>query len=440
MAQQQKCPQCGTQLYNEYYTSVVCPMCGWGKTENVTLAPPSGLAYKLSTKSRRWKFGVAAAAMVMLLLITPLIKYSRNQLLANQAVATARGQMDSRLYASAARTLNEAPRAQTNSATKKQLNALLSDTVRWAHDISDADSAKSSMLEGDSDGALDDLDEIDEDFPQEDEASELADLAQDMELDEDFDVTEEQLDETFYIPDDPEMENIDALETAAEEQIADTSEDSGETSPDPATASGAVSTSTATEPSAEDDPDTDNLPEEEMPEAPVVDPATPANSVTNKKPRLTTFHQIVWEKNKPVDRDNFYTIDVQNEVNTGKDRKSNFGGYQQNGSIGQIYNRKPAKSPSIVALFRYWSNKGTNHYYSTNGKFAVSSNTNYVKQGVAGYIGKWDGQKCLAGNKPLYSVYSAKVTNNIYTANPAVKDQLVAGGNYKSPEIIGCIW
>ena len=142
MAQQQKCPQCGTQLYNEYYTSVVCPMCGWGKTENVTLTPPSGLAYKLSQKSRRWKFGVAAAAIVALLLVTPLIKYSRNQLLANQAVATARNQMDKRLYASAARTLNEAPRADTTSNTKKQLNALLSDTVRWAHDISDADFSK----------------------------------------------------------------------------------------------------------------------------------------------------------------------------------------------------------------------------------------------------------------------------------------------------------
>lgn len=413
-------------------------MCGWGKSENVTLTPPSSLAYRLSAKSRRWKFGIAAAAIVFLLLITPLIKYSRNQLLANQAVATARSQMDKRLYASAARTLNEAPRAQTTSNTKKQLNTLLSDTVRWAHDISDADSAKTALLEGDSEDALDSLDEIEEDFPQADEADDLADLAQDQEL-EDLDFTEEELDDTFYIPDDPEMDNIDELASAAEEQVEDdTSASDTQTTPDPGTTpnTSTSSASTTTTTSGAGDAG-DEIAEIDQPEAPAIDGSKPANAPTNTTPRLATFYQILWDKQS--DRDNFYTIDLKNEVTPGKDKKSGFGGYQQNGSIGQIYNRKPAGNATIVPLYRYWSTKDTNHHYTTNSKFAVNNNTNYVKQGVAGYVGKWDGQKCLAGNKPLYSIYSAKVTNNIYTSNPDVKNQLLAGG-YNNPQVVGCIW
>lgn len=438
MAQQQKCPQCGTQLYNEYYTSVVCPMCGWGKTENVTLTPPSGLAYKLSQKSRRWKFGVAAAAIVALLLVTPLIKYSRNQLLANQAVATARNQMDKRLYASAARTLNEAPRADTTSNTKKQLNALLSDTVRWAHDISDADSAKTSLLEGDPDEAFDNLDEIDEDFPQADEASGLEDYAQDMEIDPDFEVSEDELDDTFYIPDDPEMANLDELASAAEQQVADNSADTPTTTPQPATNAPASSGEQPASAASATGGTGDEPSEQDQPEAPAADPNQPATSPKNTTPRLVTLHQLVWDKQS--DQDNFYTIDVKNEVVPGKDKKSGFGGYQQNGSIGQIYNRKPANAATIVPLYRYWSVKDTNHYYTTNSKFAISGNTNYIRQQVAGYVGKWDGQKCLAGNKPLYTLYNAKLTNNIYTANPEVKNQLVASGSYKNPQIVGCIW
>ncbi len=437
MAQQQKCPQCGTQLFNEYYTSVVCPMCGWGKSEGVTLAPPSGLAYKLSMKSRRWKFGAAAIAIVALLLVTPLIKFSRNQVMANQAVATARGQMDKRLYASAARTLNEAPRAQTTSNTKTQLNALLSDTVRWAHDISDADSAKTSMLEGDSEDALDELDEIDEDFPQEDEADELTEYAQDMEIDEEYEVSEDELDDAFYIPEDPAMPELDELETAAQQQNDD-DDDSVTTTTDPATAPGTPSTDESEETTTSGDTGEEQVTEDELPEAPAVHPSTPVNSVANKAPRLAVFYQIVWDTN--TDHDNFYTIDQKNEVAPGKDKKSGFGGYKLNGAIGQVYNRKPANSPGVVPLYRYWSAKQTNHYYTTSSKFATGKNTNYVKQQVAGYVGKWDGQKCLAGTKPLYTLYSSKVTNNMYTSNVDVKNQLVAAGNYKNPQIIGCVW
>lgn len=344
-------------------------------------------------------------------------------------------QMEKRLYASAARTLNEAPRASTTSDTKNQLNSLLSDTVRWAHNISDAGSAKASILEGNSQDALDNLDEIDEDFPEFDESEDLVDVAQEMEIDDDFEVSEDELDDIFEIPDDPEMDNLDDIEESANEQI------DNEDSPDkPETTDAATTPSSSdedepddSEATAEGGDDPTESAESDLPEAPSTTNNTP---VANKQPRLVTFYQILWQKQD--DRDNFYTIDVNNEVTPGKDKKSGFSGYEKNGAIGQVYTRKLPNNPSVIPLYRYWSAKDTNHFYTTSSKFA-GKNTNYVKQQVAAYIGKWDGQKCLAGSKPLYTVYSKKVTNNIYTSSLDVKNQLASAG-YNNPKVIGCVW
>lgn len=378
--------------------------------------------------------------------------------MARQAVALAKSQMDKRLYASAVRTLNQAPRSLTTSGTKKQVNGLLSDTLRWAHDISDVAIAKKSIVAVQPEKALDTLDAVDEDFPQENEAVDLIDLAQDQSIDPGIEVNDQIVDDIAYVPDDPELDNLDELSQQAEDQLSGTAQEAttansqSETATQtatseqqPATAAEA-SAETSTDPSA-DDPSlsepSDEPPEEELPDSPdPVAPSTPASA--NSKPTgLVPFYQLNWFNNpkNPTDQDTFYTTDLNTEVKQRKDKRSNATGYDTGTVVGQIYNRKVAGNANIVPLYRYYSASRTSHYLTTNGKFSSNNKSaNYVRQQVAGYIGKWDGQKCLAGNIPLYSIYSPKMTDNFDTTNAAFRDALVANAGWKYPKVTGCIW
>lgn len=442
MSKYTKCPQCGTEINTDYYAPLECKMCGWGKDANVVVTPPSNLSYKLSGKSARWKAGVVAAVFAVLIVAIPLFNFSRNQILANHAVAVAKSQMDKRLYASAVRTLNEAPRNQTTEKTQKEMNAILSDTVRWAHDISDVSTAKDQIAAAQPDEALDNLDEVDEDFPQADEAVDLIDLAQDQSIDPSLDVSDEMLDDIAYVPDDPELENLDELTSQAEEELNAPSAQAPNT---PAASTATPQTSTLSNPVTTTDPESeiveDPIIEEELPETPDDSPAVQTPS--KQAPHLTNLYQLTWN-NKPkaaVDQDSFYTIDFTKEVTPRKDRKSNFSGYASPTAVGQIYNRKPIGNKNIVALYRYWNAQKTDHYYTINGKFSANNaNAGYNRQAVAGYIGRWDGAKCLEGTKPLYVLYNAKLTDNFYTTDASLKNTMAQSKNWVNTKVAGCLW
>lgn len=458
MNQKTKCPQCGTDFTSGYNTPIICPMCGWGKDENFFLSPPSGFSHFWNTKSIRWRTGAVAALFLALIVITPLINLGRNQLMANHAVALAKSQMDKRLYASAVRTLNQAPRSMTTGTTKQQMNGLLSDTLRWAHDISDVATAKKSIVAVQPEKALDTLDTVDEDFPQENEAVDLIDLAQDQSIDPEIEVNDQIVDDIAYVPDDPEMDNLGELSQQAEEQLNGTSEEATPSAqPETATQTSTTgeqqtattseaNSETSTDPSA-DDPSlsesSDEPPEEELPDSPdPVTPSTPATT-TSKPTGLVPFYQLNWFNNpkNPTDQDTFYTTDLNTEVKQRKDKRSNATGYDSGTVIGQIYNRKVVGNPNIVPLYRYYSASHTSHYFTTISKFASNNKSaNYVRQQVAGYIGKWDGQKCLAGNIPLYGIYSPKLTDNFATTSVPFRDALVANAGWKYPKVTGCIW
>lgn len=448
------CPQCGNELYTDHYTQTHCVMCSWGKTDEPYTPPPTGIIYTLSSKSLKWKTTAFAGVIVCLLIITPVLNLAINQVQTNRAIAKARQQIDKGLYASAARTLNQAPRTVAVSSARKEVSGLLSNSIRWARDTSEVNVAKKQVAEVEPEFALNTLDDIEEDFPLEDEAVDLIDFAQEQALDPSLEVNEEMLDELANMPDDPELGNLDELEQEAGEQLTPDA-------PKPAAASSAP----APAPAIPEEPATpeegvisDELIEEppldELPEAPEManeeesNPTTPAPkpdpaSADKQTPRLATLYHMSWQ-NKPTnqtDQDNFYTIDLNNEVNARKDRLSNFSGYGSSDIIGQLYTRKPEGKKNIVPLYRYWSVSKTDHYYTVNSKFASKTKkSNYVRQQAAGYIGKWDGKKCSEGITPLYTLYNAKVSDNFYTTNAAMKDALVKNQGWTNPKVVGCIW
>lgn len=442
MAQNTKCPQCGSEIsINEYYKTPRCAVCGWGMLENAVVSqPPSGFKHYIRSRTTRWKFGAVAVSIIAVLLVTPMIGVISSNLMANQALAKATSQMNGRLYASAARTLNEAPRPIFSSAKVKNMNTMVGNTIRYAQDISDVKTAKKSMVADKPEDALASLDEIEEDFPQEDEAIDLMDLAQDLELDPDLDVSVETLDDIAFTPDDPESENL--AELASEADVPTETPEATVAEP----ASTGSNTADPLENPAETTPPEEVAEEpvaEELPDAP--EPAAAANQPATAVPSssLTPLYQLSWSNKKPnsADQDSFYTIDLNNEATPRKDKRSNFNGYGPSTVIGQVYKRKVSGNKNIVPLYRYWSATKTDHYYTTSSKFSsANKNSNYIRQQIAGYVGKWNGTACLDGTKPLYNIYNSSLSDNFYTTDVALKDGLIKNNGWKNPRVAGCIW
>ncbi len=435
MAKNTKCPQCGSEIsLNEYYKTPRCAVCGWGMLENAVISePPTGIKHYIRSRSIRWKFGAVAVSIIAILVVSPLIGVVSSNVMANQAVSKAATQMKNRLYASAARTLNESPRPAFASAKVKNMNKMVGNTIRYAQDNQDVRTAKTALVEGDSDEALDSLDEIDEDFPQEDEAGELFELGQDLEIDPDLDFSEDELDEIAYTPDDPELENLPELAEEAEVPVAPAPTQTATPSPTAEDPEDTIVTEETTEP----------VVEEEQPEAPVPPAAAGQPAPAQSSATLTPLYQLNWQNKvaNPTDQDSFYTIDLNGEAVPRKDKRSNFSGYGIRTQIGQLYKRAVPTNTNIVPLYRYWNAAKINHYYATSSKFASSGKNNgYVRQQVAGYIGKWNGSTCAEGTKPFYSVYKASITDNFYTTDAALKDRMVNNQGWKNPKVVGCIW
>lgn len=384
-------------------------MCGWGKSENVIVTRPSGLQ-RIGAKSRRWKMTAAAGIAVAILIITPFLNMGIDQVQAKQAIAKAKKQMSSRLYASAARTLNEAPLADN------EMRTLMSSTVRWAHDISDVKQAKTAMSDSKPDDALESLAEIDEDFPQEDEAVDLMELAQDQFIDPELEISDGELDEIAFVPDDPELDNLDELTSEIEDEL------------------GELEDLTADEPAAA-------APATPQPTNPA-QPATPTPATpTPAAAALLPLYQMTWVKQtEPRDQDTMYTTNVAQEVTPRKDNIANFGSYFLPVVAGQIYDQQPTGKPNIVPFYRYWNATKTDHYYTTNARFGLAENAGYARQQIAGYIGVWDGKKCLEGTKPLFNLYSQKYTDNFYTTSVVDRDNLVRSKDWVVTRIAGCLW
>jgi len=437
MAKNTQCPQCGSQIsLNEYYNTPRCAVCGWGMLENAVVSePPTGIKHYVRSRSMRWKFGAAAVSIIAVLLVTPLIGVVSSNVLANQAVAKAALQMKNRLYASAARTLNQSPRPAFASTKSKDMNTMVGKTIRYAQDNSDVRTAKTALVDGDSDAALNALDEIDEDFPQEDEAGDLEGLGQDLEIDPDLEFSEDELDDIAFTPDDPELENLTEIADEADVPLAPTPAQTT-TPTTPATGETEPEDTSTTEP-------LETAKEEELPDAP--ETPEPAGQPATTQPRavLAPLYQLNWQNKaaNPTDQDSFYTIDLNGEATPRKDKRSNFSGYGIRTQIGQLYKRAVPTNTNIVPLYRYWNANKTNHYYTTSSKFASSGKNNgYVRQQIAGYIGKWNGSTCAEGTKPLYSVYKASVSDNFYTTDSALKDRMVSSQGWKNPKVTGCIW
>jgi len=479
MSQHKNCPQCGTDLYVSHFNNVSCPVCGWGIVEASNATPPSGFLYYLSSKSLRWKALTLTSIFVSGIFITSIGGYGISQWSQRRSLARAQNLIDQRMYASAARVLNKSAASSTVSvAPKFSGRKLLNNSIRWAHDTVDVASAKDNMEASKPQTAIDSLDDVDEDFPQEDEAIELIDLAQEQTMDEDVEITDEILDDIAYVADDPELDNLDEITSDAIDDEVITPD---EVKPDPKPAAQPTNTTTATNPSApvttsspapnvsepEDEPidedsddtldDSEDLDElldsdfeepslDELPESPEpvtsVAPAAPSQqTATIKKVGLVPFYQLIYinNPNAITDADTFLTTDLSGEVNPKKDKKSGFGNYGGPTVIGSLYNRRVNGNKNIVPLYRYWSSKKTDHFYTRNGKFAKKKGSKYTRQKVAGYIGKYKGGKCLEGTKPLYNLYSKKYGDNFYSTDTnAVKFVEAAGYGHK--KIRGCLW
>lgn len=426
-------------------------MCGWNDANKPYDPTTRGLGASLKAKSLRWKSIASVSGVIVVFVFGGIIAQFNEQKVANQAISRAKIQMGKRLYASAARTLNSAPRSQGSVSTNKQL---LKNNIKWARDNSKVSESKELISKVQTEDALDTLEDVNDDFPQENEVVELIDVAQEQTFDPSENVTEQELDEIAFVPDDPEQGNIDEIATEAEEESDVSVEETAKEETPPASA-----IPPSEQPTAQADGETTDLGETNDPvavsttEQPVLaeQPDTPTPPRTTPSPApapapvplLTAFYQLNWVKQSggQTDQDTFYTIDLAGEVTPKKDKLTNFGGYSAPTVIGQIFNRPVPAKPNIIPLYRYWSAFRTDHYYTTNPKFSSNNKkAKYARQQVAGYVGGWNGTKCLEGTQPLYNIYHSKLGDNFYTPNPAVKDTLIKNHGWVNPKIVGCIW
>lgn len=485
MSENKNCPQCGSHLISGAFGGEVCPVCGWGRAETQAIAPPSGIVYKIKSKSLRWKAITLTVILVSSILITTVGAEAVGQWRTNRAISRAQSLIDQRLYASAARTLNVAAiKPSATGGTSFTGRKVLSNTIRWAHDSVKVTAAKGQISSAKPENAIAILDDVNEDFPQEDEANDLIDFAQDQSFEPEEEIDDELLDEIAYVPDDPELENLDEItQDAVDDEIITDDEVA------PAAVAAAGPSTNGSSPAApvtvaadeevipdEDtdfgpddggdddlgpDPDDDTAlyedaddglggpddsdepiePEEPVTFAPNTTPAQKA-----KSPKTVGKVPLYWSGYvdnlaAPKDLDQLFTINKKSEFLAKKDKVSGFSKYNDGLAMGQLYNRKPKGKKNIVPLYRYYSAKKTDHYYTRNAKFAKGKKTNYVKQLKVGYIGKYKDGKCLAGNRPLYRIYNKQYTSTLLVADANYRGTLLSSNTgWSGNKIIGCIW
>lgn len=439
-----QCPQCGTTLIPDAAQRVRCLMCGWGGQTGIDSQAKTAPAVKyVASKSVRWKLMTVSLAIIAILVIPSAVAYPFNQWRANQTIAKAKSQMNMRLYASAAKTLNSSPSALTLSSKSLEVKKLLVDNVRWARDISNVKEAKKSLVETDPDLALAELSDIEEDYPHEEEVIDLIDLAQDQIIDPDLEVSLEEVDEIAFAPEDPDAEILEELEKEqgiASEEI----EAADQTAPTPEAPGGETEIPESLEDelvieeiglSPDEEIELEDVAEPEEMELSEPAPPGPAPGKT----QLRDFYHLY---NSGSD-DHMHTTDVNNEVNPGRDKRTGGAGYGNYGSIGKLYNRKVKKyNKRIVPLYRYYSAARKDHFYTNNRNFSSSSpQANYQRQLVAGYMGKYSSKKskCLAGKRPIYNIYHKPKQKNYITSDVNEVNRLKAAG-WKNSQIIGCIW
>lgn len=433
------CPQCGDSLTPDINHRVRCGMCGWGQPDGIDVRGKhkKAVAYFMD-RSLRWRLALVAGVFAAVLVVPTLVLIPVNEVRASNAITNAKKQMDRRLYASAAKTIHQAPREFVAPSKVKQMKQLLSDNVRWGRDISGVKTAKSSLTQADPELALDELADLEEDFPHEDEALELIDLAQELSFDPDLELDQEFLDDLAFTPDDPEFASLGELGEELDLEESDISLDdtaggagnpAGTPRDEPIEAGEDIFEEVALLPGEEDElPDVADPPVGEL----------PPNSGAAKL-SLSKLYFLF----QPKQADSLYTIDLSGEVTPAKDSKSGQTGFQNKGVIGSIYNKKVNKyKKRIVPLYRYYSQKNTDHFYSTNRNFSANNTSaNYQRQAVVGYIGLWYKAKgkCVAGKKPLHSLFNQKTKTTRLTISPSEKTQLQQSGyTYSGP--VGCIW
>lgn len=410
-------------------------MCGWGGEYGVDISPnqSKGVSFFVN-KSRRWKVMVLVTTIALVLVLPTGIMFPINQVRADRAIDKAKTQMDQRLYASAAKTLHSTPQRLIPPQKAREVRKLLIDNVRWGKDTAHVKSAKASLLNDDPEAALAELGNLDDDFPLDEEATDLIDLAQELDLEGDLDLSDDLLNDIAFIPDDPELDSLDSFG-------ADVSDDLNSLESENSSGTGGSPSSQLELPEppltpADQDefsripPQSHTLTPQEVPDG--TDPGA--------RPALRAFYYL---HNSPAS-DNLYTIDQKGEVQPGIDRKTGKNGYKSQNKQGRLYNRQiSGYEKRIIPLYRYYSSKNTDHFYSTNPNFSSgSTKANYQRQLVAGYIGRWSDQqkKCFAGRIPLYNIFNPETNTNFYSTNRAEVSNMINKAKYKNLRIIGCVW
>jgi hypothetical protein len=105
--------------------------------------------------------------------------------------------------------------------------------------------------------------------------------------------------------------------------------------------------------------------------------------------------------------DNFYTID-RNDTGYGAY------GYSYIGVTGYVY--PPASHPTgSIPLYRYWNATGTDHFYTTVRNDAGYSYYGYGFERVEGYLLPPPANHCNYSTTPLWRYWSSRVTDHFYT-------------------------
>jgi hypothetical protein len=112
-------------------------------------------------------------------------------------------------------------------------------------------------------------------------------------------------------------------------------------------------------------------------------------------------------------KDHFYTVDIF-ERDSALQR-----GYVSEGIAGHVYS---VPGPNRTAIYRAWSSRFTNHFYSTNQ--VEINNSGYTPEGIMGYISTTPSNQMTQ----LYRLYNSQITDHFYTTSTAERDSAVTGG------------
>jgi hypothetical protein len=163
---------------------------------------------------------------------------------------------------------------------------------------------------------------------------------------------------------------------------------------------------------------------------------TASNQLLTGNASLVSFSRLQLRSGKNTDH--FYTADAS-EASSGWDKISGVYGYNLESAIGSIYNGPVDNNPNVVPLYRYWRGGRTlDHYYVLDGNKAASKK--YKLQGIAGYIGRINGNTCLDGTKILYGAYNKPASDHFYTTSYQEYRGWRSNKSFSSFTKVGCLW